>query len=117
MVQTSSLRDCPQNYCTFDIERNTDNNISIFITDIDHSVNDGSLAAKSQSYGVAAQQIDLNHLNPMPNRTYKAELVKTLSPEMTAKIGNFFMTRSVTDSGAMIRIPPMSTLTGSQPKL
>ena len=99
VVQTSSLRAYPQNYRTFDIERNTDNTISVFITDMGPSVSDGSLAAKSRSYGVVAQQIDLNPLNPMPNGTYNAELVKTLSPEMAAKIGNLFTTPPVPDSG------------------
>ena len=91
-VQTSSLRDYPQNYRTFDIERNTDNSVSVFITDMDPSVADGSLAEKSRSYGVVAQETDLNMLNPSPNGTYNAELVKQLSPEMQEKIGNLFKT-------------------------
>ena len=98
-VQTSSLRDYPQNYRTFDIERNTDNSVSVFITDMDPSVSDGSLAAKSRSYGIAAQEIDLNPLNPSPNGTYNAELVKQLSPEMQEIIGNLFKNPVVPDNG------------------
>ena len=97
-VQTSSLRDYPQQYRTFDIERNSDNTVSIFITDVDPSVSDGSLAEKSRSYGVAGQEIFVNPLNPSPNGSYNAELVKKLSPEMTEKIGNLFRTPDVPDN-------------------
>ena len=98
-VQTSSLRDYPQNYRTFDIERNTDNSVSVFITDMDPSVGDGSLAEKSRSYGVVAQETDLNPLNPSPKGIYNAELVKQLSPEMQEKIGNLFTTPVVNNGG------------------
>ncbi len=96
-VQTSALRDYPQQYRTFDIERNSDNTVSIVITDVDPSVSDGSLAAKSRSYSIAAQEIDLNPLNPLPNGSYNAELVKKLNPEMTEKIGDLFKTPVVPD--------------------
>ncbi len=75
-VQTSSLRDYPQQYRTFEIFRNSDETISIIITNVDPAVSDGSLAAKSRSYGVAGQEIFVNPLSPLPNGSYNAELVK-----------------------------------------
>ena len=61
-VQTSSLRDYPQQYRTFEIYRNSDSTVSIFITDVDPAVRSGSLADKSRSYGVAGQEIFDNQL-------------------------------------------------------
>jgi metallophosphoesterase (TIGR03768 family) len=86
-VETSSLRDFPQQFRTFDIVRNSDNTISIFTTDVDPSVKEGSMAAISRSYAVAAHEIFTN--NPIflpPTGSYNAELLKQLSPEMQAKI-------------------------------
>ena len=56
-IETSSLRDFPQQFRIFDIVRNSDNTVSIFTTDVDPAVKDGSLAAISRSYGIAAHQI------------------------------------------------------------
>jgi metallophosphoesterase (TIGR03768 family) len=88
-VETSSLKDFPQQFRTFDIARNSDNTISIFATDVDPAVKDGSLAAKARSYVVAAQQIYNNTLGLYPNGSYNAELVKQLSSEMQIKIQNY----------------------------
>ncbi|MCX6233636.1 MAG: TIGR03768 family metallophosphoesterase [Bacteroidetes bacterium] len=85
-IETSSLREFPQQFRTFEIVRNSDNTVSIFATDVDPAVKDGSFAAKSRSYAVAAQQI---FKLPMTNFSYNAELVKQLSPEMQAKIQNY----------------------------
>jgi metallophosphoesterase (TIGR03768 family) len=86
-VETPSLRDFPQQFRTFEIMRNSDNNISIIVTDVDPAVKDGSPAATSRSYGVAAQQI---YKNPKSNTgVYNAELIKQLSPEMQVKIQNY----------------------------
>src|ERR1035437_4669694 len=49
-VMTPSLRDFPQQFRTFDIVRNTDNTISIIITDVDPAVRNGSPAAWSRFY-------------------------------------------------------------------
>ena len=84
-VETASLRDFPQQFRTFQINRNNDNTISIFATDVDPSVKDGSLAATSRSYAIAAQQI----FNSPANPTYNAELIKQLTPEMQTKIQNY----------------------------
>jgi len=96
-VETSSLRDFPQQFRTFQIYLNSDNTISIVTTDVDPAVKDGSLAAKSRAYAIAAEQIagaDIYNYNPtndpsikpMPNGSYNAELVKKLSPAMQAKM-------------------------------
>ncbi len=86
-VETSSLRDFPQQFRTFEIVRNSDNTISIFTTDVDPAVKEGSIAAKSRSYGVAAGEIFNNTLPYSPSGSYNAELVKQLSPDMQVKIG------------------------------
>ena len=88
-VETSSLRDFTQQFRTFEIVRNSDNTVSIITTDVDPAVKDGSLAALSRSYGVAAQQLFNNKLDPLPTGSYNAELVKQLSPEMQAKMQNY----------------------------
>jgi len=83
-VETSSLRDFPQQFRTFQIVRNSDNTISIFTTDVDPAVKDGSPAAISRSYAVAAQQIFDMPIDLLVS--YNAELVKQLTPEMQKKI-------------------------------
>ncbi|MCX6157932.1 MAG: TIGR03768 family metallophosphoesterase [Ignavibacteriae bacterium] len=83
-VETSSLREFPQQLRTFEIIRNSDNTISIMATNVDPAVKEGSFAAISRSYGIAAFQI---FKNP-PVYSYNAELVKQLTPEMQKKIQN-----------------------------
>ena len=60
-VETSSLRDFPQQLRTFEIVRNGDDTVSIRAIDVDPVVEDGSPAAMSRTYGVAAQPIFDNH--------------------------------------------------------
>lgn len=84
-VETRSLREFPQQFRTIDIVRNSDNTVSIFATDVDPSVKDGSFAAISRSYALGANQI---FKNPN-NSSYNAELVKQLSPEMQIKMKNY----------------------------
>jgi metallophosphoesterase (TIGR03768 family) len=96
-VETSSLRDFPQQFRTFEIYLNSDNTISIVTTDVDPAVKDGTPAATSRSYAIAAEQIvgaDIYAYNPTNDPTikpmltgsYNAELMKQLSPEMVDKI-------------------------------
>lgn len=96
-VETSSLRDFPQQFRTFEIYLNSDNTVSIVTTNVDPAVKQGTPAAKSRSYAVAAQQLTKNNvytanpnkdpsIRPMPVGSYNAELVKKLSPDMTLKI-------------------------------
>jgi metallophosphoesterase (TIGR03768 family) len=87
-VETASLREFPQQFRTFEIVRNSDNTVSIFTTDVDPAVRDGSPAAKSRSYAIAAMQIFNYTPVPMPGGAYNAELVKQLTPEMQVKIQN-----------------------------
>jgi metallophosphoesterase (TIGR03768 family) len=101
-VETSSLRDFPQQFRTFEIYLNSDNTISIVTTDVDPAVKKGEPAAASRRYAVAAEQIvgtwdvitKLNSthdstIKPMPTGSYNAELVKKLSPEMQTKLRNY----------------------------
>lgn len=101
-VETPSLRDFPQQFRTFEIYLNSDYSISIVTTNVDPAVKDGTPAATSRKYAVAATQIvgtwDLTTKNnpthdptikPMPTGSYNAELVKQLSPEMRAKMQNY----------------------------
>ena len=72
----------------FEIVRNSDDTVSILTTDVDPAVADGSPAAVSRTYAVAAQKLFRNELDPAPNGSYNAELVIRLSPEMQQKIRN-----------------------------
>jgi len=81
-IETSSLRDFPQQFRTFSIYRNSDNTISIITTDVDPAVRDGSPAAISRSYGIATQALDNNPIGYLPTGSYNAELVKQLSTKM-----------------------------------
>lgn len=89
VVETSSLRDFPQQFRTFDIVRNSDNTISIFATNVDPAVKEGTIAAKSRSYGVAAMEIFNHSLPYSPSASYNAELVIPLSPDMQEKIQHY----------------------------
>ncbi len=93
-IETSSLRDFPQQFRIFNIVRNSDNTLSILTTDVDPAVKDGSLAAISRSYGIAAHQLysktlsSNSALSGLDTGAYNAELVIQLSPEMQTKIQN-----------------------------
>jgi hypothetical protein len=88
-VESTSLRDFPQQFRLFEIIRNSDNTVSIITTNVDPIMKEGSLAAKSRDYAVAAQQV-FNVLKPYaPSFSYNAELVKQLTPEMQVKIQNY----------------------------
>ena len=50
-------------------------------------VEDGSPAAISRTYAVAAQKIFDNPVGRLPTGSYNAELVVPLSPEMKALLG------------------------------
>ena len=68
-VETSSLRDFPQQFRTFDIYLNSDYTISIKTINVDPAVKTGTPAATSRKYAIAAQQIvqgnsRLNNPNP-----------------------------------------------------
>jgi len=88
-VETASLRDFPQQFRTFEIVRNSDNTISVFATNVDPSVADGTPATLSRSYAVATLQTFNSTALPAPSGSYNAELVKPLSPEMQEKIREY----------------------------
>jgi metallophosphoesterase (TIGR03768 family) len=85
-IETSSLRDFPQQLRIFEIVRNDDHTVSILTTDVDPVAEDGSRAATSRTYAVAAQQIFKNQMGLEPTCSYNAELVMQLSPEMQAEL-------------------------------
>ncbi len=86
-VETSSLRDFPQEFRTFDIRRNSDNTISIIITNVDPAVVAGSPAEKSRGYAIGAARVFGTYpLSDTASQAYNAELVKQLTPAMQAII-------------------------------
>lgn len=85
-VETPSLRDYPQQPRTFEIFVNNDKTISILATDVDTAVKEGSLAAISRSYAVAAQEFFNNQIGYLPYGSYNCELYKQLTPEMQAVV-------------------------------
>lgn len=113
-IQTSSLRDFPQQFRTFEIHLNGDYTISIVATNVDPAVGDGTPAATSRAYAVAAQQICGNptiyqnsatvvdlmtqartsipdaSISAMPDGSYNAILYKRLSPAMRARMQALF---------------------------
>ncbi len=66
-VESSSLRDFPQQFRTFEIYLNSDYTVSIMTINVDPAVAVGTPAAKSRTVAIATQQIiqtDLQHNNP-----------------------------------------------------
>ncbi len=66
-VETSSLRDFPQQLRTFEVYLNSDYTVSIEALNVDVAVADGTPAAQSRKYAIATQQIiqsDLTLNNP-----------------------------------------------------
>lgn len=61
-VETSSLRDFPQQLRTFEIYLNSDYTVSVVTTNVDPAVATGTPAATSRKYAVAVQQMVKNDL-------------------------------------------------------
>jgi hypothetical protein len=112
-VETSSLRDFPQQFRTFEIQLNSDYTVSIVTANVDPAVGDGTPAAKSRTYAVATQQIVARDLSPnlkgadptmqgypaatdpsiksmFPSSAYNATLHKQLSPAMVNALKALF---------------------------
>ena len=110
-VETSALRDFPQQARLFEINLNSDYTISIMITNVDPAVKEGTPAWTARKYAVAAQQIAKTNLRPsLPSAdptlppgldpsvektkasidptigSYNAELIVELSPAMKAHL-------------------------------
>jgi hypothetical protein len=82
-VETSSLRDFPQQFRTFGIYLNSDYTISIVTTNVDPAVAEGTPAATSRSYSIATQQIVQNNLTvntPNVQTAYGVFPVDTMDP-------------------------------------
>jgi metallophosphoesterase (TIGR03768 family) len=62
-VETSSLRDFPQQFRTFEIHLNSDYSVSIVTVNVDPAVAEGTPAATSREHAIAVQQIIQNDLS------------------------------------------------------
>ena len=102
-VETSSLKDFPQLFRTFDVHLNTDDTVSVLVTNVHPAVQAGTPAAKARSHAIAASQIVKNagdvvtynptadpSVHPMPNGAYNAKLFKALTPAMAARLRQLF---------------------------
>ncbi|MGA2224009.1 MAG: TIGR03768 family metallophosphoesterase [Syntrophobacteraceae bacterium] len=98
-VETPSLRDFPRGFRRFEIGRNSDNNVSIFVISVDtaNPLNGGSSPSlTSRSYSIAAMEIFQSLVGQGPgvdpnSGIYNAELViqlGQLSPGLQEKILN-----------------------------
>jgi metallophosphoesterase (TIGR03768 family) len=85
-VETASLREFPQQFRNFEFVCNSDNTLSIFVTNVDPAVRDETPAAKGRSYAIAAWQIFNYPIEMMPGGAYNAELLVQLTPEMQEKL-------------------------------
>jgi metallophosphoesterase (TIGR03768 family) len=88
-VETCSLRDDPQEFRTFDLRRNSDNTVSIIITNVDPAVVPGSPAYNSRGYAIGAMRIfgaTPSSIADTTSHAYNAELVVQLTPVMQAVI-------------------------------
>jgi hypothetical protein len=92
-VETPSLRDHPQQFRTFQIVRNDNNTVSIFITDVDPAVQGtGSPADKSRGYALGAARISAGFsqtpcgLTDVTSHAYNAELIKPLPAPYTLTV-------------------------------
>ena len=65
-VESSSLRDFPQQFRTFEIFINSDYTVSIEAVNVDIAVAEGTPAATSRKYAIATQQIVQNPLKGNP---------------------------------------------------
>ncbi len=79
-VETSSLRDFPQQFRTFEIYLNSDYTISIAVTNVDPAVAEGTPAATSRAYAIATQQIVQNNLTPNSSNTSVVRLPDGVIP-------------------------------------
>jgi len=78
-VESSSLRDFPQQFRTFEIFINSDYSISIEAVNVDIAVKEGTPAATSRKYAIATQQILQNPIKANPPN-YQTMYGKDLGP-------------------------------------
>ena len=103
-VETSSLKDFPQLFRTFDIHLHSDGVVSVAATNVHPAVQEGTPAAKARRYAIAASQIvkdaddvfahnptgDLS-VHPTPGGAYNAQLFKQLSPAVAQVLRQRFL--------------------------
>lgn len=88
-VETSSLRDFPQQFRTFRIYRNSNNTVSIIITNVDPAVSAVSPATTSRGNAIATARITANvPMTDTSSHSINAELVVQLTPIMQTVIAN-----------------------------
>ncbi len=88
-VETSSLRDFPQQFRTFKIYRNSNNTVSIVITNVDPAVSTASPATTSRGNAIATARITANvQISDATSHSINAELVVQLTPAMQTVIAN-----------------------------
>lgn len=88
-VETSSLRDFPQQFRTFRIYRNSNKTVSIIITNVDPAVSAVSPATTSRGNAIATARITANvPKTDTTSHSINAELVVQLTPTMQAVIAN-----------------------------
>lgn len=86
-VETSSLRDFPQQFRTFKIYRNANNTVSITITNVDTAVSAASPATTSRGNAIATARITgHSSISDATSHALNAELVVQLTPAMQAVI-------------------------------
>ncbi|MCF7969560.1 MAG: TIGR03768 family metallophosphoesterase [Methylococcaceae bacterium] len=67
-IESSSLRDFPQQFRTFELYLNSDYTVSIVTINVDPAIKEGTPAAKSRESAIATQQILKTNLTPnVPN--------------------------------------------------
>jgi hypothetical protein len=109
-VETPSLRDHPQQFRTFEIVRNSDNTVSILVTDVDPAVQGESPAAKSRGYGIGAARISAGcpskdecpAFTDTTSHSYNAELIKPLALPYTVTVA---VNGTGTGAGTVISSP------------
>jgi metallophosphoesterase (TIGR03768 family) len=87
-VETSSLRDFPQQFRTIQVYLNSDYSISMAVTNVDPAVAPGTPAAKSRAYAIATQQIVQNDLTPNASNSSVVKL-----PDGVVPVGTMDPTR------------------------
>lgn len=88
-VETSSLRDFPQQFRTFKVYRNSNNTISIVITNVDPAVASDSPATTSRGNAIATARITAAiKIDDSSSLALNAELVVQLSQEMQEVIAD-----------------------------
>jgi metallophosphoesterase (TIGR03768 family) len=91
VVETSSLRDFPQQFRTFSIDRNTDNTLAVTVTNVDPQAAPGSPADRSRGWAIGAARIfgaTPAVLADTTSHAYNAVLVKQLTPAMQVVLQN-----------------------------